>query len=112
MKCKKMNGWRNCFESHPVRGGWIEMPDDITDEMIAASPTPCGVGGLKFLLLRIPDKSAESHPVRGGWIEMTSTGKIIGRYKSHPVRGGWIEIVAGDRAQDRPEVPPRAGWVD
>ena len=37
------------LESHPSRGGWIEMISDAVDTLGAKGPTPHGVGGLKFL---------------------------------------------------------------
>ncbi len=34
-------------ESHPARGGWIEIVKMTKKRAIAPSPTPHGVGGLK-----------------------------------------------------------------
>ena len=60
-----------CLLSHPVRGAWIEIDDD--------------------LLYSYNDMS---HPVRGAWIEiLTKTVSLFRVQKSHPVRGAWIEIV-------------------
>ena len=80
------------------------------------SPTPHGVGGLKYKAYADTLKQAMSHPSRGGWIEITSVpglhGCLLGptphgvgglkysqrhrpqggKDQSHPSRGGWIEI--------------------
>ena len=54
------------------------------------SPTPRGVGGLKYR-------------------EKTPSLKI---YPSHPSRGGWIEISPRNIKRRKTKVPPLAGWVD
>ena len=54
------------------------------------SPTPHGVGGLKFLLGYRP----------------------LGLCWSHPSRGGWIEIYGYLPFRENQPVPPLTGWVD
>ena len=77
------------FESHPARGGWIEIP--------------------QWLCIY---ETTLSHPARGGWIEIIyKTGALI-LSRSHPARGGWIEISATPPIQKKGAVPPRKGWVD
>ena len=56
------------------------------------SPTPCGVGGLKYLNGVQFARDGESHPVRGGWIEIIKSAVACRALSSHPVRGGWIEM--------------------
>ena len=54
------------------------------------SPTPHGVGGLKY-----EDKTDGNL-----WV------------LSHPTRGGWIEIGILMFVRGKPRVPPHTGWVD
>ena len=58
--------------------------------VFTASPTPHGVGGLKYERLVELCKAVRSHPSRGGWIEiyvLYCTGRVA-------------------------VVPPLTGWVD
>ena len=66
----QVDKYMDLWESHPVRGAWIEI--HIT-------------AGLR--------SNSMSHPVRGAWIEM-NTASIDAQmlFWSHPVRGAWIEI--------------------
>ena len=57
--------------SHPVRGAWIEMFQQVKQETATVS----------------------SHPVRGAWIEISTVSDFDMSYLSHPVRGAWIEIL-------------------
>ena len=123
-------------QSHPVRGGWIEIAYLRRRPCIRARPTPCGVGGLKsrhsgrgvnvqrrptpcgvgglkFREARRGLHPTPSHPVRGGWIDMTARSSGLHcHFWSHPVRGGWIEIENATNFSRVTKVPPRAGWVD
>ena len=76
-------------ESHPARGGWIEIPCVISIWL-----------------------SVLSHPARGGWIEINVDGYTPKNKKSHPARGGWIEIALAVERLGLLPVPPRKGWVD
>ena len=77
------------------------------------SPTPCGVGGLKFSQKKPSPMSAKSHPMRGGWIEIFKIFLPLPiAPESHPMRGGWIEIPGTTAAIRDFTVPPHAGWVD
>ena len=65
---------------------------DCPGEALGYSPTPHGVGGLKFSMLRQSYRLAGSHPARGGWIEIRKKSWKQRKAPSHPARGGWIEI--------------------
>ena len=121
--------------SHPSRGGWIEISiktsvftgalsptphgvgglkyEAYADTIQKASPTPHGVGGLKYQYLRRPAQTRRSHPSRGGWIEigLPLTALTVVRV-SHPSRGGWIEIILFAVIILSASVPPLTGWVD
>ena len=73
--------------SLPTRGGWIEIPSRLFQEMGDAGPSPHGEGGLKSALLQHHGPTTSSLPTRGGWIEteMLSTRNtykivILNRY--------------------------------
>ena len=76
--------------SHPTRGGWIEIFEQV-QSVIA---------------------EAESHPTRGGWIEIARLRAAYPEPLSHPTRGGWIEILGDVDMETASMVPPHAGWVD
>ena len=57
-------------QSHPARGGWIEIVSSALFGSPLPSPTPHGVGGLKYLRHSGWYFWYPSHPARGGWIEM------------------------------------------
>ena len=78
------------YESHPPRGGWIEISVRRIRPGSSPGPTPHGVGGLKYRFKDIYTAMGWSHPPRGGWIE-------IG------IRASWAAWVT---------VPPPTGWVD
>ena len=78
-------------QSHPSRGGWIEISGMMPILIRLYGPTPHGVGGLKFDLSRL----------------------VLIEVLSHPSRGGWIEILAAfTTALLKALVPPLTGWVD
>ena len=70
MKCPLCPSGGCAFQSHPARGGWIEMCAHPSPMRGTIGPTPHGVGGLKCFGRSHAAGSAGSHPARGGWIEM------------------------------------------
>ena len=61
---------RSALESHPSRGGWIEIQNGKKMKPKGISPTPHGVGGLKSRIECGFVRTRSSHPSRGGWIEI------------------------------------------
>ena len=102
----------NRRSSHPARGGWIEMPTTGAVLGRVSSPTPQGVGGLKYVTIGTDVTANRSHPARGGWIEIKIVEQIAPTALSHPARGGWIEIGIPVSPYTAKSVPPRKGWVD
>ncbi len=82
--------------------------------MHGSSPTPHGVGGLKWLRSARPVFCRWSHPSRGGWIEIFSGWRRLRVALSHPSRGGWIEIVPylSKAVYDQASHPSRGGWIE
>ena len=56
--------------SHPSRGGWIEIALIETPGLVDGSPTPHGVGGLKYFIRRLMCQHIMYHPKRGWRIEI------------------------------------------
>ena len=54
--------------SHPARGGWIEIEFWGLPESLHPSPTPHGVGGLKYRRRPIL-AGANLVPPRTGWVD-------------------------------------------
>ncbi len=57
-------------QSHPARGGWIEIR-----------------------LRQTSISTIKSHPARGGWIEISGLCDSALDHGSHPARGGWSEML-------------------
>ena len=76
------------------------------------SPTPHGVGGLKYLLVVdcVCYECPTPHGVGGLKCCLRSVSDYV--YTSHPSRGGWIEMEMFHRYVVFFPVPPLTGWVD
>ena len=76
MKCSDVVAAKIIKESHPTRGGWIEIANLYISVLDLASPTPHGVGGLKWTNCARSMRANLSHPTRGGWIEMAIVARL------------------------------------
>ena len=76
------------------------------------SPTPHGVGGLKWVgFARYTQKVGPTPHGVGGLKYIALLAAVVAR-ESHPAWGGWIEILLVEECPPIMGVPPRMGWVD
>ena len=68
LKLDAPDGIVEAVESHPSRGGWIEIPCSFGSCPGPRGPTPRGVGGLKYGQQR--NTQHRSHvPPLAGWVD-------------------------------------------
>ena len=89
LKFVKQVGQNTPEESHPTRGGWIEI-----------------------LLIRYSRPGVSSHPTRGGWIEMASSSTQEPSFCPTPQGVGGLKYYWKSKNENRAKVPPHKGWVD
>ena len=71
--------------SLPMRGAWIEILSEGSDDYAEASRSPCGERGLKFKRLRKALSYRKSLPMRGAWIEINGgDGLCLGLVSRSP----------------------------
>ena len=81
------------IESHPMRGGWIEIGSTSILLAVSKPSHPMRGGWIEIVFAMLGSIRTEpSHPMRGGWIEILMCVKHTTTRQSHPMRGGWIEI--------------------
>ena len=99
--------------SHPTRGGWIEIGLIGSKGAGIGSPTPHGVGGLKWVICFFVEHDWMSHPTRGGWIEMSANLPMLPIQIGPTPHGvGGLKFPCISLMSIRLVVPPHTGWVD
>ena len=98
--------------SHPARGGWIEMVAHPAHTGASPSPTPHGVGGLKYSHSRrlLHPACPTPHGVGGLKLGSRPTASSTCRPTPHGVGGLKYKLLQADCRGV--VVPPRTGWVD
>ena len=103
------------IESHPMRGGWIEIGSTSILLAVSKPSHPMRGGWIEIVFAMLGSIRTEpSHPMRGGWIEILMCVKHTTTRQSHPMRGGWIEIkyVIPFGNQALKSHPMRGGWIE
>ena len=98
--------------SHPTRGGWIEIAMETAENRSPSSPTPHGVGGLKYQDCDYSCTNSGPTPHGVGGLKLRRYALQTASGRSHPTRGGWIEILLISLRISLYLVPPHTGWVD
>ena len=99
--------------SHSAWSGWIEISANLICLRFRLSPTPHGVGGLKYGVGNTSGQFQPSHSAWSGWIEISGDMEVLpseGGPTPHGV-GGLKLRLSTDHHPD-PPVPLRMEWVD